>query len=334
MKREEGFGLLEMLISTALFLALLGAILSCLNDAMGLNEKAGQMADAEQNMRAGMNFMVQDFIQAGWGIVTGGFSIPNGTGSTPVKRPGPPGTNYTFAGATNISVIYPGAGLGPTGEGRATDMVNIVYQDNLLPPMPLTAIASDGSSMTVDAGTPISGIPNAVSVGDLIYFSNGNGQTVQEVTGVNGQVVSFATSDPMNLNQPGADHGGIISLRNGDGTWPSTTAYRIWMVTYYLDYTTDPATPRLIRRINYGGGQIVGLVLEDLQLSYDLVDGVTNPTNVKSPTAPYSNNQIRKVNIFLSGRTYSVIRNTNTYLRHSLTTEVSLRSLAFVNRYS
>ena len=105
------------------------------------------------------------------------------------------------------------------------------------------------------------------------------------------------------------------------------------MVTYYLDYTTSPTTPRLIRRINNSAGQVVGLVLEDLQLSYDLVDGVTNPTNVETPVAPNSNNQIRKVNIFISGRTDAVIQNTNDYLRHSLTTQVSLRSLAFVDRY-
>jgi hypothetical protein len=92
--------------------------------------------------------------------------------------------------------------------------------------------------------------------------------------------------------------------------------------------------PRLIRRVNNRPGQVVALVLEDLQLSYDLVDGVTNPTNVKAPTAPNSNNQIRKANVFLSGRSSSKVRNTNDYLHRNLTTQISLRSLAFVNRYS
>jgi type II secretory pathway pseudopilin PulG len=333
MKSEQGFGLLEMLISTVLFLVLLGAILSSFNDAVGLNQKASQMSDLEQNMRAGINFMVQDFIQAGWQIPTGGIPIPSGGGAAAVKRPGPPGTNYTFPDIT-LSAVNPGAGLGPVGEGRATDMVNILFADNLLPlnQRTLDSIGANGSSMTVNAATPITGVPNAISVGDLIAFNNSLGETVQYVTGVNGQVVSFAAGDPMNLNQPGALQGSIMQLQNG-GVFPPTTATRIWMVTYYLDYTTDPATPRLIRRINNSAGQTVGLVLENLQFSYDLVDGVTNPTNVKGPVAPNSNNQIRKVNIFVSGRTDAVIRNTNTYLRHSLTTQVSLRSLAFVNRY-
>jgi hypothetical protein len=74
-------------------------------------------------------------------------------------------------------------------------------------------------------------------------------------------------------------------------------------------------------------------VLEDLQLAYDLVDGVTNPTNIKTPTAPNSPNQIRKVNIFLAGRSDSAMRNMDDYLQRSLSTQVSLRSLSFVDRY-
>ncbi len=35
-----------------------------------------------------------------------------------------------------------------------------------------------------------------------------------------------------------------------NGTFPPTTATRIWMVTYYLDNVTDPLHVRLIRRVN------------------------------------------------------------------------------------
>jgi len=332
MKREQGFSILEMLISTMLFLVVLAAILSSLNDALGLNEKTNQIADLEQNLRAGANFVVQDFIQAGWGIPTGGIFIPSGGGATPVIRPGPPGMNYTF-GSVTIYAVNPGAGLGPAGNGRATDIVNILYADNLLPLNQtwLDSISHDGSPVMVNPGTPISGVRYAITAGDLIYFNNALGSAIQYVTGVNGQTISFDQGDPLNLNQPNRQ-GSITSLRSG-GSYPPTTATRVWLVTYYLDTTTDPQTPRLIRRINNRPGQVVGLVLEDLQLSYDLVDGVTNPANVKDPVAPYSPNQIRKVNLFISGRSSAQIRNTNQFLRHSLTTQISLRSLAFVNRY-
>ena len=126
MKREQGFGLLEMLISTTLFLVLLAAILSSLNDALGLNQKTSQMADLEQNMRAGMNFMVQDFIQSGWEIPTGGIAIPAGAGAMAVKRPGPPGTNYNFPCPDTISGKpgrRPGSHRGGRGNGHGKHSV-------------------------------------------------------------------------------------------------------------------------------------------------------------------------------------------------------------------
>jgi prepilin-type N-terminal cleavage/methylation domain-containing protein len=334
MKREQGFSLVELLIATTITLVLLAATMTSFNDAMGINEKASQMADLEQNLRSGINLLVQDFINAGWGIPTGGIPIPTGGGAAPVNRPGPPGTNYTFAPALTLSSVNPGAGLGPRGNGRATDIVNILFADNLLPlnQTPLDAIASNGTSMTVNAGTPITNVNNPIRPGDLIAFSNAVGNTLQYASRVSGQTVFFDAGDPLNLNQPNAPQGSILQLKSG-GTFPPTTATRVWLVTYYLDTTTDPEMPRLIRRVNNRPGQAVALVLEDMQLAYDLADGVTNPTNIKSPTAPNSPNQIRKASILLSGRSNSLIRNTREYLRRCLTTQVSLRSLSFIDRY-
>jgi hypothetical protein len=334
MHREQGFSVAELLIASTIALVLLSATMGSLNDALGLNEKTAQIADLGQNLRAGLNQLVRDFINAGWGIPIGGIPIPSGAGAFPINRPGPPGTNYTFGAAMTIAGVNPGPDLGPVGNGQPTDMVNILCSDNLLPlnQKPLDSIAADGSSMRVNAGTPITGINNAIRAGDLIAFSNASGNTLQYVTGVAGQTVSFAPGDPLNLNQPNAPQGSLLRLQNG-GVFPPTTATRVWLVTYYLDITTDPEMPRLIRRVNNRPGDAVALVLENLQLSYDLVDGAANPTNIKIPVAPNSPNQIRKVNILLSGRSSSVIRNTNDYLRRSLTTQVSLRSLAFIDRY-
>lgn len=334
MEREQGFSVAEVLIATAITIVLLSATMGSLNDALGLNEKAALMADLEQNLRAGINLLIRDFMSGGWGIPTGGIPIPSGAGVTPVKRPGPPGTNYTFAPSLTIAAVNPGAGLGVSGTGRVTDMVNILYADSLLPlnQSPLASISADGTSMTVNAGTPITGVVHEIRAGDLIAFSNALGNTLQYVTRVSGQTVFFDPGDPLNLNQPNAPQGSIMQLQSG-GTFPPTTATRVWLVTYYLDTTIDPEMPRLIRRINNRPGDAVALVLEDIQLTYDLVDGVTNPTNVATPTAPNSPNQIRKANIFLSGRSSSVDRTTGEYFRRSLTTQVSLRSLSFIDRY-
>jgi prepilin-type N-terminal cleavage/methylation domain-containing protein len=333
MKKEQGFTLVEVLISVTIAVVLMAGAMGSLSDSLGLNEKATLMADLEQNLRAGMNLVGRDFTSAGWGIPTGGIPIPSGAGSVAVNRPGPPETNYVF-GSVTIAAVNPGAGLGPSGNGRPTDIVNILFADSLLPlnQTPLAAIGANGSSITVNAGTPITGVTNSIRPGDLIAFSNAMGNTMQFASRVTGQTIYFDAGDPLRLNQPAASAGSITQLKNG-GVFPPTTATRIWLVTYYLDFTTDPATPRLIRRINNRPGEAVALVLEDFQLSYDLVDGVSNPTNIDTPIAPNSPNQIRKANLFLSGRSSSVVRNTGEFLRRTLTTQVSLRSLSFVDRY-
>jgi hypothetical protein len=333
MKEEKGFSSVEMLISAAITLSLLAGAMSSLNSSLGHNKKAALMADLEQNLRAGLNMTVRDLISAGWGIPTGGIPIPSGAGSVPVHRPGPPETDLFF-NSPIIAAVNPGADMGPTGGDQATDIINILYADSLLPlnQTPLASISSNGSRATVNAGTPITGIANPIRPGDLIAFSNALGNTVQCVTRVSGQAMYFETGDLFSMNQPGASQGSITQLKSGS-TFPPTTATRVYLTTYYLDFTTDPEMPRLIRRINLNQGEPVALVLDDLQLTYDLVDGISNPANIDSPTAPNSPNQIRKANILLSGRSTSKIENTREYLHRTLTTQVSLRSLSFVDRY-
>jgi hypothetical protein len=329
MKQEQGFSLIEVLLSSTIAMILLSQTMGILNDSLGHHKKASQMTDLEQNLRAGMNLVVRDFISAGWGTPTGGLSIASGAGASAVNRPGPPGANLTFD-LPMIAAVNPGAGLGPNN----TDMVNILFADSLLPlnQSPLASIGANGSSATVSAGTRITGISNPIRAGDLIAFNNALGNTVQCVTRVNGQVMFFDAGDPFNLNQTAASQGSIVQLKSG-GSYPPTTATRVWLATYYLDFTTNPDMPRLIRRINFYQGEPVALVLDDFQLTYDLVDGVNNPANVASPADPYSPNQIRKANISLSGRTSTRIENTAQFLDRTLTTQVSLRSLSFVDRY-
>jgi hypothetical protein len=303
------------------------------------NEQAAQTADLEQNLRTAVNLLVSDFISAGWSIPIGGVPIPSGEGVDPVVRPGPPDSMLSFDSET-ISAVNPGPQLGPTWNGRSTDIVNILYADNTefeypLNDHPLESLTANGAVATVSDETPLDDLDHPIQVGDLIVLSNARGSTLQYVTDVDasGQTITFGTSDPMNLNQPGASSGSITQIGNGDGTFPATTATRVYLVTFYLDFTEDPETPRLVRRINNNPGRTVALILEDLQLSYDLVDGVNNPTAVKEPLDPYTPSQIRKANILISGRSAAENRHNGEYLRRTLTTQVSLRSLSYIDRY-
>src|SRR5438270_6469528 len=142
MKREAGFTLIEVLVAMTLMLIVVAAVLSTLSDATHATEAVSLMADTQQNLRAGMNYMVRDLMQAGNGIPQNGITIPNSGGGSPTSsmtRPGPftpPATSFgTFPTTwTVLPAITPGYQTGPTitTSGVPTDMVTILYADTSL----------------------------------------------------------------------------------------------------------------------------------------------------------------------------------------------------------
>ena len=329
---EAGFTLMELLTSMTVTLIVVGLTLSAFTEAQRANSLAGLVLDTNQNLRAGLNFMVRDLVQTGTGIPTGGIPVPSGAGATPINRPGP-NVAMTFpVGDVVLQALTPGAALGPTLNGQQTDMVTVLYLDPSLDfeNRNVTAIAADGSWATVDPLTDITGADNGVQVGDLIMFSNSMGYAIQAVTGTDGaQTMQFAQNDLFNLNQPNAAGGSITSILAGGTPTPD----RVRMVTFSLD-DTNPQVPTLMRQDGFDQARPIALVIENVQMSYDLVDGVTNPTNVKTPVPPNSPAQIRKVNLFLAARSESRSIAQQELFRTNLSTQVSLRSLAFVDRYA
>ncbi len=110
------------------------------------------------------------------------------------------------------------------------------------------------------------------------------------------------------------------------------------MITYYLDSTTDPKHPRLMRVVNFNTPQTVAETFENLQFAYNFNDGSKNPVNQSSvPAVPAptgdNENQIRSVNIYLGARSSTTAATTGQYIRSNLATQVALRSMAYFNTY-
>jgi len=377
MKRQSGVTLVELMIGMAVTMIALAAAVLMFRDSTKANTNVTQASDMSDNMRAGLNLIVQDLIQTGTGIPTGGINIPNTVNAAgcnigkPVNRP-PAVLNLTFQGpnAANkgcniiLPAIEPGNNLGPAvtspdgTTGPASDIITILYADNTLSldakaingaACPLGKIAADGSSITFDPACVTigaAGIP--VNAGDLLMIYNGNNPNgiLQTVSVVNGQVLTFNGGDAFNLNGRTTTEtaGTILSLQNltagaPNGTYPATTCTRIWMITYYLDGTTDPKHPMLMRAVNFNTPQPVAETVENLQFAYNFDDG-TNPAPVNQfvvPTVPAptgdNENQIRSVNIYLGARSESTAAITGQYVRNNMATQVALRSMAYFNTY-
>jgi hypothetical protein len=330
---DRGFSVVEVLVASALTMLVLSGALGAFNTAVTLTDSTRIVSGLNQSMQAAMSLMVRDLIQTGQGIPKGGIPIPSGGSAQPIVRPGP-AASFPATWVT-LPALAPGGSAGPTVLGVRTDVVSVLYADPTLAlnQWPLTAIAANGGTMTVDNRTPITGT-NGIKAGDLILFSNAMGNAVQMVTSVNGsQTVTFATGDSLNLNQRSAPQGTILNIRSSPGVFPPTTATRVQMISYYVDTTVDPELPRLIRQVNNGPQLAIALGVENLQFSYDLVDGTTNPSNVETPPAANSPNQIRKANLYLAARSLDISRPTRQYIRNSMAEGVGLRSLSFVDRY-
>ena len=251
-----------------------------------------------------------------------------------------------------------GASKGPIIDGRATDMVTMLTVDPILDTalngalqvQPSIAVgnvpklAADGSYFTLTAneqtwlaGDPTNSRP-AVTKGNLLMFIDVNGDAaIQTVTRVDATTVYFDSNadDPFSFNQRIATAGSITQILG-----PALTVQRVIMYTYYVDPGPDAQhpVPRLMRQYNNGTPQALAGVVEDLELSYDIVDGSVNPTAKRDlPLSmngvTYNANQVRKANVHVGVRSETMSMRTQDYLRSHVSTVVSLRNLAFVDRY-
>jgi prepilin-type N-terminal cleavage/methylation domain-containing protein len=391
MSREHGFTLAELMISLTVTLIAVAAALTTFSQGLIMNDSGTQLSDANQNLRAGANQLIQDLMQAGRIIGPGGIQMPTGlpgsvsTGVTAFNRPGPAGSSLTFglvvdANTTlNLPSITTGYQLGPSIIGSSTDMVTIMTVDEFMPaiqtppapPGPTTSIegtiAPDGQSVLLPStslwltGDTVADTP-AIRPGDLVLFQNVNGMALLTVTSTDATHIFFGSgnaNDWFGFNQFTAPCVPMLLIKHALtssctpdtlSTWAlvPTTMFRALMITYYVD--ASGPSPRLTRVLNHTAvasgnpvwpafaPQALAGVVEDLDLTYDLVDGVNNPTNITTlPTTiagvTYNSNQIRKVNVHMGVRSEIMSRPLHDYIRNHVQTSVAVRSLASVSRY-
>ncbi len=291
MKQEQGFSLIELLVAMAILLVVVSVATGVIIQAQHVSEAVALEANVQENLRAGMHFLVRDLTQAGEGIPAAGISVPNTAGGVSnIARPGTPALSIFQSGAvppvtyTVLPPVIPGSQLGSvvttqdpktkailTG-GFSTDIITVLYADNTL------ASSVGGAAAPLLAAAPVTQAAPAAPVCAGVIAATGLTVTLdagcftmpgQPTPIAVGNLIMFHNINGTALEYVTAVAGQVLTFSAGDpaglnatglpkGTVASinaaaipTTITRVWMVTYYLDVVTNPAKPQLIRQVNY-----------------------------------------------------------------------------------
>jgi hypothetical protein len=229
-------------------------------------------------------------------------------------------------------------------------------------PAPAGSIVTSGTITTVgfDPTCIVIGVGNtALHAGDLILLQNNNtigndnnmtssNTAISDSTGnmalltVSNVVpgsnsISFSAADAFNLNASGQPTGTISQIMSpvGSGVFPTTTATRIWMISYYIN-NSNPLRPQLMRQVNLNPAEAVGDVIENLQIFYDILNAGSSPASVtpsvESPTYAQLS-YVRDAYVLLFARSENTYSQSGTYFRNNLETVVSMRGLDFFNEF-
>jgi len=235
------------------------------------------------------------------------------------------------------------------------------------PAVPITSTTTTILSAPVNVGDLFLVTGNGLK--RLVVVTGVSSQTVQIQTGdafnlnqqPSGAVCGTISGTICDLQRPGVvNFNGTCTYAAGPPpTWTATApgdcgvlAQRVLMISYFLDNTfalNGQIVPRLMRQINMtsdvtqcttanppavGCPASVAEVIEGMEFSYDYVNGSSPIINQVTTPTGLTDNQIRKVNIYLAARSDNLLTPTSQYMRNNMATQVDIRSLAFVNRYN
>jgi prepilin-type N-terminal cleavage/methylation domain-containing protein len=374
---DAGFTLPEIVISMGIMLIILGGVFTAMTNAMTAERVARGITTLNGHLRASMDLVVRDMLQVGQGLPVGRvIGVPNGPGAADIVRPGPAASGAcagvdVFPAGPTLQAVTVGPDLGPAVNGQCTDVITTLAHDGAFENVNVSSMAANSQSITIYPYGPdginatpddidISDAPDAagdnVRVGDLLEITKGATSTFAYVTDVTGQTITFGLNQ-FDANVATGMLGTLNQLRAQAPVDPAapvvnagliqpgpTVASRVRMITYFVDTTTNPASPRLVRQLGANPANAVAFEVEAFRVTYDIADGTVNPAGVRmddtdlttgGACAPFacSANQIRKANVTIAVRSEHQTREAG-YSQNVLFTQVALRSLSFVDRYN
>ncbi len=367
---SDGFTLIELMVSMAIGLLLLGSSLLLYRQAVRATWTTSQRAEMQQDFRAAGNLLQRDIGLAGsgglglLGLASNSVGLPTGTGSiVPVYPCSTVSCSYInggavayplVSGAPYLYSIIPGYNLGIVVPEGPTDIITVAYADanlalncysvNIQSATQVLFQLPTNPAATCVLPTGVTTVPllNAAGIGlqpgDYLLFGQSAAGVVSNVTPTaptagysSAFTVTFNNGDPGHINQPTVTTGSMKQLPLGPST--SLSVVRLLLITYYLDISpVDGVTPRLMRLQSGKTPVPVAENVTYLKFSYDYDNNGFYTANQPSLPAGITPNMINKVNILhMSMR--SQMSGTSGYQGLDLQTSISARNLTMGQEY-
>lgn len=306
LSNEQGFSLIELLVSLVIFLVVTGTIFGVMQIAQKSRTAINQQIPLHKSIRFAMNLLGRDTYNAGYAYpLKSAVVLPNLRVSNLLETP--PDSNNT---RDTMPPIITGNDLRPNSlnltPNAKTDQVTFLYKDpqfNMIDGISKSlkiSITLAGGSTGIDSVVPIDGKCIDCNKNDVFLVTGNTGSTIGVATGFSGSnKIEFSNGDILNLNKTGPT-----------GTFKNistpATMLRVFAVTFYV---TPDGT--LMRREfgNRSNAEIPdGYVDEplvygvsDFQIQYVMDDG----TLTDSPSeTEISLSAIRQVRYTITARSY------------------------------
>ena len=346
-----GFSLIELVIAMVIFVIVTGAIYQLL--AVGRSDRftANQKIDALQNVRAAMNYVGRDTLNAGVGYYPQGPRSPDDF----LAVFGLEADADTTWDA--VTPIIPGDdvdanGLNPV-EGTLTDRITLISSDETFNnglSLSIMNLSSNGQLVTIDTRGPDGAagteddVSNALCDPNEIYvLTTSLGQALGWMSArASTNQLAFSTglsADPMSLNLGvGSTTHTLASIRPAAPTGLSVigSITKLDWTTYFID-----SDGTMIRRVygdpatNRGTGvpeseelrwldEPMAFGIEDFQIEYVLKDG----TVTSNPTVAQCRD-VRQIRVTTTARSGEVNPRTREPLRTTISNIFSTRNLAY-----
>lgn len=341
--REAGFSLVELMIAMGVMVTLTAIVMTLMADSIKISTVTNELTEAQQNLRAAQDFISRDLVAVGdgmedikfprmtktflngyltkapaadasnttvgvLGIVTSDDQVP---ASTTVPIPGTSNTITIMPNSDRLTIMK----ADPNFNGGATIS---------LPPGTVT---SNGQTVTLPTGTNMT----QFAIGDIYFFTSGNGSAFGAVTAVNAasRILSFTSGDRYGINQSAVNSPINVVVNKG---LIAASMMRMLVINYFVD-NTGLLTRRVI---GVGGGAgladtIVAEHVANLQFRY-LLDQTDAGGNVVAPVTKLATEtdqgDVRQIEVSVTTETaHAIVKGNKTQI--SMTGSMSVRGMQF-----